>query len=79
MANIQTYTSKINQIGGVYTLPEYRGKGYCKAIVSELCKRILGRGKMPTLSVKNNNTPAVCAYQSIGFKYYDDYLIVKFQ
>jgi ribosomal protein S18 acetylase RimI-like enzyme len=77
-ACIQTFTDKINQIGGVVTLAEERGKGYCKAIVSELCKRIIERGKTPTLSVRKNNTPAVRAYKSVGFSYYDDYLIIKF-
>lgn len=77
-ANIQTFTSKINQIGGVYTSQVHRGKGYCKWIVSELCKKILERGKVPTLSVRNDNTSAVKAYQAIGFEFYDDYLIIKF-
>ncbi|TDT60966.1 GNAT family N-acetyltransferase [Fonticella tunisiensis] len=77
-ANIQAYTSKINQIGGVFTLEEERSKGYCKAIVSELCRRIVARGKVPTLMVRKNNTPAVRAYKALGFDFYDDYLIIEF-
>lgn len=76
-ACVQTYTSRINQIGSVYTIENERGKGYCKAIVSELCRRIIERGKVPTLSVKKNNTPAVKAYTALGFEHYDDYLIVR--
>ena len=76
-AGIQTYTPKINQIGSVYTPEEERGKGYAKAIVSEICKRIIERGKMPTLMVNKDNTPAVRAYNALGFEHYDDYLIVK--
>lgn len=78
-ANIQTYTSKINQVGGVFTLRSERRKGYCKAVVSEICRRIIDRGKLPTLMARNNNTPAVRAYTSLGFSYYDDYLIIKFK
>lgn len=78
-ACIQTCTSRINQVGGVYTTEAERGKGYCKAIVSELCRRITARGKTPTLMVRNNNTPAVKAYTSLGFDFYDDYLIVTFK
>lgn len=78
-ANIHTYTSKINQIGAVYTSEGSRGKGYCKAIVSELCRRIRERGKVPTLFVKKNNAPAVQAYHSIGFEQYEDYLMVKYK
>jgi uncharacterized protein len=78
-ANVQTYTSKINQVGGVFTLRSERGKGYCKAIVSEVCRRIIQRGKTPTLMVRKNNTPAVKAYESLGFRYYCDYLIIFFK
>jgi predicted GNAT family N-acyltransferase len=78
-ACIQTYTDKINQIGAVYTTESERGNGYCKAIVSELCKIIISRGKLPTLSVKKKNSPAVKAYTALGFEHYDDYLIIKYQ
>jgi uncharacterized protein len=78
-ANVQTYTSKINQIGGVFTLRDERGKGYCKAVVSEICKRIIGRGKTPALMVRKNNTPAVKAYEALGFEYYCEYLIINFK
>ncbi|KNF07514.1 putative acetyltransferase [Gottschalkia purinilytica] len=76
-ACVQVYTHRTNQIGSVYTIKEERGKGYCKAIVSQMCTRIIARGKVPTLSVKKNNIPAVKAYTTLGFEYYDDYLIVR--
>ncbi len=78
-AYIQAATSKINQIGGVFTLGEERGKGYCKAILSELCQRIIARGKLPTLIVRNDNFPAIKAYTSLGFTHFDDYLLIKFE
>lgn len=78
-ANIQTTTNKISQIGAVFTLEKERGKGYCKASVSEVCRRIISRGKTPTLMVRKNNTPAVKAYQALGFRHYDDYLIIAFK
>ncbi|MBU5437150.1 GNAT family N-acetyltransferase [Tissierella sp. MSJ-40] len=78
-ACVQTYTNKINQIGGVYTVKDERGKGYCKMVVSEVCSRIIAKGKMPTLAVKKNNMPAVKAYTALGFEHYNDYLIVRFR
>lgn len=78
-ACVQTYTQKINQIGGVYTTEKERGKGYCKATVSELCRRIIAKGKVPTLFVKKANIPAVKAYNALGFEHYDDYLMVRFK
>lgn len=76
-AYIQAVTDKINQIGGVFTLEGERNKRYGKAIVSEFCRRIIARGKIPTLSVRKDNTPAVKAYVTLGFSHHDDYLIVK--
>lgn len=77
-AAVQTGTDEINQIGGVVTMPEERGKGYCKAVVSKLCENIISRGKQSTLMVVNSNTPALKAYQSLGFEYYDDYLFINY-
>jgi predicted GNAT family acetyltransferase len=78
-AMIQVATSRISQIGGVYTCEPSRGRGHCKALVAELCRRIQSVGKIPTLMVRKDNTPAICAYQALGFTYYDEYLIVKFE
>ncbi|MDF2569918.1 MAG: FR47-like protein [Sporomusa sp.] len=77
-AVIQVATGRINQIGGVYTSEGNRGNGYCKVLVAELCRRIQGYGKTPVLMVRKDNIPAIKAYQSIGFTYADDYLVVKF-
>ncbi|HWR44286.1 GNAT family N-acetyltransferase [Sporomusa sp.] len=78
-AYIQAVTDTINQIGGVFTLGEERSKRYGKAIVAELCRRIIARGKIPTLSVSKDNTPAVKAYVALGFSHHDDYLIIKYK
>ncbi len=76
-ACIQAFTCSTNQIGAVYTLEEERGKGYAKAVVSELCERIISRGKLPTLIVNKLNTPAINAYKSLGFGHRSDYLIIR--
>ncbi len=78
-AGIQVVTGQIAQIGGVYTNEHHRGKGYCKALVAELCRRIHTVGKIPTLMVKRNNAPAIRAYLSLGFTYCDDYQIAKYR
>lgn len=76
-AKIQTYTDTLSQIGSVYTEEAHRGKGYCKAVVSEICRRIEGKGKMPALFARKNNTPAVRAYLALGFRHFDDYLFIE--
>lgn len=77
-AAIQVTTDRINQIGGVYTSQDCRGKGYCKVLVAELCRRIRSYGKLPVLMVRKDNLPAIKSYQSIGFTYLNDYSVVKF-
>lgn len=75
-ACIQTFTNNTSQVGAVYTLEEERGKSYAKAVVSELCERIINRGKLPTIIVNKQNTPAINAYKALGFERHDDYLII---
>lgn len=74
-AVVTTTTSKINQIEGVYTLPDYRGNGYAKAIVAKLCKNIIEKNKKPALIVSKSNAAAKKAYKDLGFEYYDDYIM----
>ncbi len=78
MANIQSYTDTLQQIGGVATPASEQGKGYCKATVYELCRRIQANGHVPSLFVRRNNLPAVSAYTRIGFERTADYLMVKY-
>ncbi|WP_371380683.1 GNAT family N-acetyltransferase [Sporomusa aerivorans] len=78
-AMIQSVTRSVTQIAGVYTSEHSRGRGYCKMIVSELCRRSQLYGKTPTLMVRQDNVTAVRAYQAIGFTHYSDYLLVKYE
>lgn len=78
-ANIQTYTKSFSQIGSVYTDEAERGKGYCKAVVSEMCGRIVSRGKIPTLFARKNNEPAVRSYAAVGFEPFADYLFIELE
>ena len=64
------------QIGGVYTLFQFRQNGYAAHTVSVLCKRILQARKNIALFVKTKNIPALQLYQKIGFTIHDDYKIV---
>lgn len=76
-ACIQAVTAYTNQIGAVYTAEEERSKGFGKAVVSELCERIRSRGKLPTLIVNKENTPALNTYKALGFEPREGYLIIR--
>lgn len=79
----KAYTNAIGknwiQIGGVYTLFQFRQNGYAALTVSTLCKRILQAHKNISLFVKTKNLPAQQLYQKIGFSFYSDYKIVYFE
>ena len=79
----KAYTNAIGknwiQIGGVYTLFQFRQNGYAALTVSTLCKRILQAHKNISLFVKIKNFPAQQLYQKIGFTFHSDYKIVYFE
>ena len=55
------------EISAVCTHPEFRGRGYARALVTFLAAQILAAGKTPFLHVKSENGAKV-AYQKIGFR-----------
>lgn len=70
VAKANTNAQGINyiQIGGVYTLPEYRGKGIACAVMRHLIEHINRKeGKNVSLFVKTNNTKAIVMYKRLGF------------
>ena len=79
----KAYTNAIGknwiQIGGVYTLFQFRQNGYAALTVSTLCKRILQAHKNISLFVKTKNLPAQQLYQKIGFTFHSDYKIAYFE
>ena len=63
------------QIGGVYVLPEHRGKGIARRMTHEYATSLINEGRGITLFVKKNNTPAQKLYHELGFKVKGDYRI----
>ena len=63
-------------VGGVYTKPAFRGRGFSTACVGELCKRVLNEVDLVALSVEKDNLASRRVYQKIGFEKIDDWMIV---
>lgn len=57
------------EITAVSTHPDYRSRGYARALVSALSKSIRERGNIPFLTVKTENLAGIKSYESIGFKF----------
>ena len=54
-------------IGDVFTIPNYRNKGFAKAVVSAVTKDAINAGAMTMLHVDEDNTPAIRAYKRLGY------------
>jgi len=62
-------------VGNVATLPDYRNRGYAKAVTSAVCAELLHHGiKLIALNVNKVNAPAVRAYTRLGFDVACDFL-----
>jgi ribosomal protein S18 acetylase RimI-like enzyme len=55
------------EISAVCTHPEYRARGYARALVHRLASSIIVRGEIPFLHVMTDNANAIRAYESLGF------------
>ncbi|MGN6368340.1 MAG: GNAT family N-acetyltransferase [Phycisphaerae bacterium] len=59
---------RLIEIGGVFTFPEFRKKGFGGRIVADLAGRIRAAGKTPTLQVDDQNGPALKLYEGMGWR-----------
>jgi predicted GNAT family acetyltransferase len=67
MAGERLQSTAFAEISAVRTHPEFRGRGYARALVTFLAAQILAAGKTPFLHVKSENGAKV-VYQKIGFR-----------
>jgi ribosomal protein S18 acetylase RimI-like enzyme len=66
------------QIGGVYVLPEYRGRGIARIMTAVFAGRLMAEGKKITLFVKKENSAAKAVYRKLGFTTLADYRITYY-
>jgi ribosomal protein S18 acetylase RimI-like enzyme len=63
------------QIGGVYVLPDFRGRGIARHMTAEFVHSLIEQGRGVTLFVKKANRAAQKVYCRLGFKFLADYRI----
>ena len=56
------------EVSAVCTHPDFRGKGYAKALMLHVMKIILDNSFIPFLHVLSDNTNAIELYKTIGFR-----------
>ncbi|XP_041803088.1 glycine N-acyltransferase-like protein 3 [Chelmon rostratus] len=54
-------------LGMLYTLPEHRGKGYAKVLVSAMAKRLHAEGYPVYCFIEEENTVSYRLFKSLGF------------
>lgn len=65
-------------IGGVFTLPKYRRRGYAAGLVTFLAENAAVQGKHAVLFVRRNNMTALHAYERAGFSVTGSYAIAYY-
>ena len=55
------------QLGGIFTLPGFRGRGVGRRVMARLLENLDEQGLGSTLFVKPENIPAVSLYRRVGF------------
>ena len=66
-ASLSARTADAAQISGVYTPPEWRGRGFATRGVAELCRRVFDQSRAACLFVNDFNRPALAVYHKLGF------------
>ena len=61
-------TDRLVSIGGTYTCPAYRRKGFAERVLKFAVNRIVATGRIAHLIVDVDNTPAVTLYRRMGFE-----------
>jgi predicted GNAT family acetyltransferase len=56
------------EVSAVCTHPDYLGKGYAAALMSEVIRGIRDRGETPFLHVRSDNARAIALYERLGFR-----------
>ncbi|HEY9731053.1 MAG TPA: GNAT family N-acetyltransferase [Drouetiella sp.] len=57
-----------DEVSAVCTHPDHQGKGYARALVHEISKRIVEGGSTPMLHVRSDNLAAIKSYEHVGFR-----------
>lgn len=63
--NTTAETGVSGMIGGIFTLPEYRGQGLAGKVISTLCNNLAKRGKSACLFYDNSDAGRI--YRRLGF------------
>ena len=67
MAGERLKVPGFTEVSAVCTYPKHTGHGYARILMSEVMRRIRGRGETPFLHVREDNVRAIALYGRLGF------------
>ena len=67
MADERLHLTGFCEISAVCTHPDYRGRGYARALTTMVAERIIARGEVPFLHLAATNDVAMRLYKRLGF------------
>ena len=77
-AELSGWTPEAVQVQGVYTAPEYRGRGVATAGLAAVCQALLGQVPACTLYVNHYNAAARAVYDRLGFEHVTDFATLMY-
>lgn len=76
-AMVNLYGLRFWQLGGVYTVPEWRSRGLACFLVGKLCRTVRAAGRRPMLFVRPDNLAAIRLYQRCGFHFVSSLVVAQ--
>ena len=75
IAGIHVYspTYRVAALGNITTHPEFRSRGFGRAVTTRLCQELADQVTLIGLNVKSDNQTAIALYLDLGFRISDDY------
>jgi len=77
-AAMEAVTPGADELGGVFTRPDYRRRGFASAACSLVCALSLAGGKKVRLETQRENRAALCFYRRLGFRELWPHIVVRF-
>ena len=70
IAGVHVYSEKykVAALGNIVTHPDYRGRGFAKAVTVRLCQSLFEHVDHIGLNVKADNAAAIALYKKLGFE-----------